>query len=199
MELSADPAELRYELARRGSALMQQQCWCWGQDVRRPDGNLLLEYGFERHRPPDGSAGATLYFRVFDGGVAISLWGWGYLYSDPRFPEAIFHGRFDFTPRACAQAGPAIGVHSLDGLTFTPTAPSIPRVTASLQPPAIRWIAEYERWVIAHAGLDYRERSAHSFPGEEIPGAVMAAEWYQLANIATEIAQPRLPGHSAGR
>ena len=29
---------------------MEQQLWCWGRDVERPEGNLLMAYGFERHR-----------------------------------------------------------------------------------------------------------------------------------------------------
>ena len=28
---------------------MEQQVWCWGRDVEYPDGNLLMQYGFERN------------------------------------------------------------------------------------------------------------------------------------------------------
>ena len=46
---------------RLGQSLLTQQCWCWGRDVTRPDGNLLLQYGFTRHRPPGQERGATTY------------------------------------------------------------------------------------------------------------------------------------------
>ena len=35
---------------REGKLLLDQQCWCWGQDIRHPDGNLLLTHGFVRER-----------------------------------------------------------------------------------------------------------------------------------------------------
>ena len=33
-------------------SLLSQQIWAWGQDVRRKQGNLLIEFGFERVKPP---------------------------------------------------------------------------------------------------------------------------------------------------
>ena len=35
---------------REGKLLLDQQCWCWGQDIRHPEGNLLLTHGFVRER-----------------------------------------------------------------------------------------------------------------------------------------------------
>ena len=35
---------------REGKLLLDQQCWCWGQDIRHPEGNLLLKHGFVRER-----------------------------------------------------------------------------------------------------------------------------------------------------
>jgi hypothetical protein len=40
---------------------MNARWWCWGQDIRRPEGNLLLASGFERHRPPPDVAGNRRY------------------------------------------------------------------------------------------------------------------------------------------
>ena len=54
-------------LQRRGSALLNQQCWFWGQDVRRAEGNLLLELGFQRQRPPEEQQGCTQYTRAQPG------------------------------------------------------------------------------------------------------------------------------------
>jgi hypothetical protein len=49
------------ELMNRGRTLLHQQCWLWGQDIRRAEGNLLLEYGFERKRPPEGANACSQY------------------------------------------------------------------------------------------------------------------------------------------
>ena len=51
------PARVR----RRGEAVLHQQCWCWGQDIRRVAGNLLLDNGFDKHRPLDGKEGSSAY------------------------------------------------------------------------------------------------------------------------------------------
>src|SRR5687768_12975270 len=40
-------------LEKQGEALLEQQMWCWGCDVRRQEGNLLLAYGCERRASPD--------------------------------------------------------------------------------------------------------------------------------------------------
>ena len=31
------------------TTLLDQQLWCWGQDIRRVEGNALLTYGFTKH------------------------------------------------------------------------------------------------------------------------------------------------------
>lgn len=60
----------------RGAELMHQQCWCWGQDVRRPEGNLLLENGFERTRAPEDVSGSFRYW-LERNGTRLALWGFG--------------------------------------------------------------------------------------------------------------------------
>ena len=44
-----------------GTTLLDQQLWCWGQDIRRTEGNALLAYGFTKHRPLEGKHGSTAY------------------------------------------------------------------------------------------------------------------------------------------
>ena len=38
-------------LISRAARLLSQQVWCWGRDIERPDGNWLMEVGFERIEP----------------------------------------------------------------------------------------------------------------------------------------------------
>ena len=74
------------DFKKRGAALLHQQCWCWGYDVRRQnaDGraNLLVELGFERVPPPDGVHGATTYRLRQSDGLTITLWGFGLCFGD---------------------------------------------------------------------------------------------------------------------
>jgi hypothetical protein len=46
------PRYLPRALRQWGETMIHQQCWNWGQDIRRRRGNLLLEYGFSRYRIP---------------------------------------------------------------------------------------------------------------------------------------------------
>ena len=52
---------------------IQQQMYFWGQDVRRPEGNFLVEQGFARS-PTTGLKGTSCYRRDWQGGH-IELYG----------------------------------------------------------------------------------------------------------------------------
>lgn len=47
---SIDP--LAENPVKRAISLLSQQAWCWGRDVIRPEGNWLVEIGFDRVEPP---------------------------------------------------------------------------------------------------------------------------------------------------
>ncbi len=52
---------------------IQQQMYFWGQDVLRPEGNFLVQQGFERS-PSKGLKGTSCYRRQWRGGH-IELYG----------------------------------------------------------------------------------------------------------------------------
>jgi hypothetical protein len=60
-------------IRRRGAELLHLQCWLWGCDIRRAEGNLLLAYGFSRQRPPSGAAGSSAYLMALESGVCVVL------------------------------------------------------------------------------------------------------------------------------
>ena len=64
------------QILRFGDQLMQQQLWCWGRDVERAEGNLLMEFGFERHRDCAIDPQSTCY-RLDCDELHVSLWGFG--------------------------------------------------------------------------------------------------------------------------
>ncbi len=75
---------------------MHRECSLWGADVRRPAGNLLIEYGFERYRPPVEVNGCSQYILNIGMHRRICLWGFGLYYGRRR---GIYLGRFQFNPR----------------------------------------------------------------------------------------------------
>ncbi len=59
-----------------GEALLDQQMWCWGCDVRRAEGNLLAEYGCTKRPSPDPRFHSAYTFPNALPGGALTLWGW---------------------------------------------------------------------------------------------------------------------------
>ncbi|MCS6801805.1 MAG: hypothetical protein RMM58_01560 [Chloroflexota bacterium] len=139
-------------------ALVDQQFWCWGQDIRRPEGNLLLAFGFERTRPPAGVLGSSCY-RLAGAGREVVLWGWGLLLVGPA--GGVFLPRHGFAPRP-ALAPLAAPCWSPEGLPPLGDAP-VPGTGRWFQA-AADWIADYEAWVLATVGLAYRRACAAGSP-----------------------------------
>ncbi len=71
---------VRRWMRNQGTVLLNQQIWCWGQDIRHREGNLLLAYGFRRHRPPANTHGSSCYELQVNEQTAIRLWGFGFFY-----------------------------------------------------------------------------------------------------------------------
>jgi len=83
---------------KHGRMLLHQQCWCWGRDIESPYGNLLLQSGFERFRPPQSGNGSSRYVLAIPGQPVISLWAFGVTISSPT-EAAIYINRYCFVPR----------------------------------------------------------------------------------------------------
>lgn len=79
-----------------GAALVEQELWCLGGDVRQQPHNLLKEYGFTREPARPGVTGSTAY-RLERDGVELAVWGWGIGYAE-KGVGAIFVRRHDFNP-----------------------------------------------------------------------------------------------------
>ncbi len=170
----------------RGAELLHQQCWCWGQDIRRPSGNLLLDYGFLRNRPPEGERGSSCY-RLRRDGVTVRLWGFGVCYSRPAC-GGIYLNRYCFVPRWIADEGMLDSVWQdlqLDNLRRPETRRQIRRSRRLLQS-FMRWVAGYERWVEASQGPGYRPWTLREWTRTSIPAARMSLEWELLARHVEE-------------
>ena len=166
---------------RKGKELLDRQCWNWGRDIERPEGNLLLEAGFRRRRPPEGEAGSSCYTLALPDGDSLMLWGFGLLYRTPR-KGAVFLNRYQFRPVWLPSETVREPIWKPDTVPAARTPPS-PHVPVDLTVAAIRRIADYEEWALARCGLEYRravlrqwKRSSRGLPPQALPQA-----WRSLA------------------
>jgi hypothetical protein len=161
------------KLQRRGRLLLNQQCWVWGQDVRREEGNLLLEYGFERRRAEDGSSASSQYTLKTSDGACLRLWGYGFYFGSLE-GEGIYLNRFEYMPRVAVSDGDRWhGVSEFEGL-------AVAGDTVLLES-AMRAIAGYERWVLKSCGLRYRLGCLAGWTKRQVAPVVVADEWARLA------------------
>ena len=185
------PAPRQYlsnAIARRGKALLHQQCWLWGQDIKCVEGNLLLVHGFERLRPPNGLSGSSQYTLSLQGNQSVRLWGFGIYFGAE---SGIFLNRFEFIPREARMAD----LWQAREMTGLPRAKSLTLLTQIL-----RWIGDYEAWVLRTLGSEYRKSCLCGFQGgnatraDQIPGA-----WRELALLVKQSsASPQLSSGAAG-
>lgn len=181
----------------RGQQLLEQQCWLWGQDVRHAGGNLLLQYGFDRARPPQKIVGASAYqVRLLPDEHhaherVVALWGFGLWYGEwaPDGNEigGIFIGRGNFEPCWSARALPPQSAWSpapIHAATGAPQGWNERRLARALLGGALAWIADYEDWALARHGHAERIRHLEAWQsGRRAPIAPdeLAGAWRAMA------------------
>ena len=173
-----------------GAPLLNQQGWCWGQDIRHPQGNVLLRYGFECHRAPDPTRGSSVYTCQLTPEQVIVLWGFGVLYAQASI-GGLFLARSDCTLHVTSDTRSLATVHTLDELPMLhapPTAEEWQRVWGQAAA-LFRWISTYERWVIDSYSLAYRQTCVQGWHAWDVPrpsvkriqAQLIAPLWRQLA------------------
>jgi len=163
-----------------GAFLLHQQCWCWGHDIRRAAGNLLLEYGFTRVRPPESGAGSSRY-SIEDGCAQVYLWGFGVAYV--TCSTAIYVNRYTFIPRWIPCAASLDEVWSAEQLNrLSPPAPIRKRKRARRNLKSLlRFISRYEAWVVESQGIAYRRACLQQWHLSAILPERLAREWQELS------------------
>ena len=167
---------------RKGQELLHRQCWNWGRDIVRPEGNLLLEAGFLKRRPPEGEAGSTCYTLALSGGDSLMLWGFGLLYGTPR-RGGVYLNRYEFRPDWLPSETIQRPIWKSDMIPAGQPPPSL-RVPVALTVAAIRRIADYEEWVLARFGLEYRCAVLRQWkePSAHLPPQTLPQAWRALAD-----------------
>jgi len=168
--LKAAAAHLPNRIQRRGQQLLSQQCWLWGRDVKRNDGNLLMAFGFERLRPPEGISGSTQYTLHSSNDFRVRLWGFGMYFGHD---QGIYVNRYEFVARTATFKEGWQGPNSIG---------SLPRSRdLHLLAQASGWIAAYESWVLRTAGLSYRQSALQGWKERACRVSEVPAFWTELS------------------
>lgn len=164
-----------------GLELMSQQLWCWGRDIENSDGNLLMQYGFGRHRYCGNSDMSTCY-RLDDGALHVCMWGFG-IFFGRRDLGGLYLGRFDFCPKWAPVESLSLAIHSAADLPnfVRPRGRVQWQVARKLWKSLCQWIAGYEQWVRATEGVRYRRECVESWMRPFVRADRMASAWHFLS------------------
>lgn len=178
-------------LEKWGEALLEQQMWCWGCDVRRQEGNLLLAYGCEQHPSPDPRFHSAYSYQLCADCV-LTLWGWGiWMAREGTGSMFLSRSRFrvSYTPEVhlYPQAWQEDDLPSVK----SPRDPAAQTNTRCLLVKAIAWMGDYEHWLACHIEPHYREATVAAWPQRRryrggTPSAVLAQTWLNLLRLLRE-------------
>ncbi len=147
------------------------------------DGNVLLQYGFTRHRqPPDTMpTGCSAYQIQPDKEQEIVLWGFGVFYGEAE-RGGLYLRRYGFLPKLLRTSKLSLPIWTSEQLPprQTPRQPGeILRLLELLQQ-TLRFIARYEEWVVQQCGLAYRQQCLRVWERETIAAEEMLPRWRAL-------------------
>lgn len=172
-------------LRREAGILVDQQFWCFGCDLRGAD-NLLLRYGFERHRYDDQRL-CSAYTRPLDtptpSAMTWTIWGWGALVSTANGTGLLLQ-RFGFQP---VIVPPLDAPHDLvPGSKLRPPTTAAACARAAQQLHALcDALHRYEAWIAAEMPPGYRQTTIDRWDKLRRGGLaadVMPARWAALAD-----------------
>ena len=160
---------------------MEQQVWCWGRDIEHSGGNLLIDFGFQRHRDRGVNDRSTCY-RLDGDRLHVSLWGFGMFFGNRKF-GGLYLDRFDFCPRWAPVESLSLTIHWPEEL------PAFARTQGSLQwqyahrlwKSSLHWSASYESWVRSTVGLGYRRECVAMWLRPFVRAEKMSAAWRFLS------------------
>jgi len=167
-----------------GIALFLQQMGLWGQDTKRAEGNLFVEYGFTRERPPVGEGGDTSYFLGLDDERSLVLWRFGLFYLDAQIGGILLRRR-SLIPRLTPPSSMPTDrwkVTDIPSATLPATLVEGQKVCTLLSA-AFLWISSYERWVKSTLGESYRLCCLEKQNEAIMPSQGLDAEWERLAGL----------------
>lgn len=170
----------------QAAELLNQQIWCWGRDIECADGNLLVQYGFQRIEKPLASRAASFYRLELSPTVRVAVRGFGLFIGDDRW-GGMFLRRYEFRPQFTPASDLARPAWLSDDLP--PLVLPRPHELARCQRLLIQltdWIRAYEVWIGERVGIAYRRETLTtvlSKPKWKVPPEEMALAW-QIVGLA---------------
>lgn len=145
--------------------MLDQQCWCWGLDIRHPDGNLLLTHGFVRERHTT-EKDLSRY-----SAPPATLWAFGLLY------DGLWMLRKDFKVRlAASELAPDIWTVR-DAQIHYPATEAEGELLREKLRAACLWIAAYEETI----PLAWRAETLRRWEKKSVPAREQPERWRTLA------------------
>ena len=180
---ASDPAVSTAEWRLDAAALFDQQLWCFGYDIRRPEGNLLVEMGCERLTAESADC-ASCYQMQLPTGERMTLRGFGFLCEDLANSHAVFLHRDGFRVSWFEQGLESLPWWPVDVMKTVAVPRGSAEQAARTLGRAIDWIAEYEHTVTERLGAGYRSSALgeRDKPAKVEPDE-MAARWRSLATM----------------
>lgn len=166
-------------LRRQYAALIDQQFWCLGCDIRT-DGNLLVRRGFTRYRYADARLCSAYTLPIADRGV-LTVWGWGAVLHDDD--SGLLLERQHFHPVLIPTVADVYAL-STRRPTGSPASPLACQQAAEKLAALAAGMAAHEHWIAAELGLAYRQRTIDGWDKLRRTGfdaAGMAAGWHAIA------------------
>ncbi len=169
---------------RFASVLLDQQLWCIGCDIRHPDGNLLVRYGFERVPAPDSAKDCTTYILRPQSESEFVLWGFGIFHGELGY-GGIFLKRYTFTPKWTSADRLPEAVWStarLPAMQWPKGELQHARTNYVLQR-TVSWLADYEDWILQNAGIEHRQECLRRWPKRIVEAERVPQEWRRIATV----------------
>jgi len=168
------------------AGLLSQQIWCWGQDIKRPEGNWLLQLGFKRTKPPEKQKDcASMYRLELPRDQRIVLRGFGVFFGDDR-RGGMFLERSGFAPKFTEHSCLIADLWSCDDLppVRSPTSAAESTECRLMLMSLIDWIVDYELNIRQQLGNDYRTETLRRWNNGKrffLPEQYVMSAWRQLS------------------
>ena len=172
-------------------SLLSQQIWSWGQDIRRKQGNLLVEFGFERVKPPaDVEIQDSMYTLNLTENRSVILRGFGVYYRDNDL-GAIFLPRYEFIPGYTTNTTLEQPLWTYDELPelYFPTESEWDSYITMLAD-LVKWIRDYEHKVIEEQGIEYRISTLAEWDNGErkvTTSQAVVGAWEKIGKVITKM------------
>lgn len=167
------------QFAKQVRPLLHHQGWLWGWDVRCPEGNRLVAYGFERVPAPVEASDSVTTYRLDTAQYSVVLWSYGIAMYIPAWRDALFLERSTGEVHALTPASFAARIWCYDDLVAQLRA--ITAETIAMAPSLFRWIGEYESRIQELIGIEARERELAGWKLAIRQAAALPAAWQEIA------------------